>query len=328
MCIRDRFSYSAERREAAIRIGLGQGRDIPLVARPLPQMGSDNLQEISLERLVEFFTNPPRLFARERLQLSLAALAELPEEREPFELDQFPRLELERGLVEALLEETPDDALWNRLRASGVMPLGQAGRQEFQQMLARAQAMASQLRPRLLADLPKGVDVDLTLAQGRLSGRLHNLLPDGQLVYTTGRFYPNQLLGHWLAHLVLNLARPRGIGRETHLLQGDRQGRFAPPEDADGLMASFMALYREGQARPLPFYPGTAWEYAQGLERGGEEKARELARKRWYGNRMHAGDRSKPYNQLLWPDGDCINEEFAELAELVFAPLIEHLEWS
>ena len=322
------FSYSQERREAAIRIGLGQGRDAPLVARPLPDMSSVSLPEISLERLVEFFNNPPRLFTRERLQLSLGALAELPEEREPFELDKFLRIEQEREMVESLLRETPSELLWTRLRASGILPLGQAGRLEFQQMLARAETMASQLRPRLQGRERRGVDVDLTLDQARLSGRLHNLLPDGQLVYTTGRFYPNQLLGHWLAHLALNLARPSEIGRETHLLQGDRQGRFAPVGDANGLLASLLALYREGQERPLPFYPGTAWEYMQGLEKGGEEKAMESAGRRWYGNRMHPGDSSKPYNRLLWPDGDCLNEEAGGLAERVFAPLIEHLEWS
>ena len=310
-----------------MRIGLGEARDGPLVVQPLPHIDSVSLPVISLERLVEFFNNPPRLFARERLQLSLGALAELPEEREPFELDQFPRLELERELVEALLGDTSSEILWSRLRASGVMPVGQAGKLEFQLMLARAEAMASQLRPRLLEGVQKGIDLDLTLAQGRLSGRLQNLLPDGQLVYTTGRFYPNQLLGHWLAHLALNLARPSGIAPETHLLQGDRQGRFAPAEDAQGLMASLMELYRQGLVRPLPFYPGTAWEYMQGLAKGGEEKAMESAGRRWYGNRRHAGDWSKPYNRLLWPDGDCFNEEFGDLAERVFSPLIEHLEW-
>jgi exodeoxyribonuclease V gamma subunit len=321
------FTYSAARREAAMRVGLGRGREGPLVQRPLPDMASALRPEIPLQRLIEFFINPPRLFARERLALSLGALAELPEEREPFVLDQFQRLDQEREMVEALLQDTPSEILWSRLRASGFMPLGQAGRLEFQQMLVRAEAMASQLRPRLLGGEPESFDVNLLLAQGRLSGRLHNLLPDGQLAYTTGSFHPYQLLRHWLEHLTLNLARPSGIGRETHLLQGDRQGRFHPTEDADGLMTSLMALYREGQERPLPFYPGTAWEYMQGLSKGGEERAMESAGKRWYGNRHRPGDSTKPYNQLLWPDGDCFNEEFGRLAETVFAPLIEHLEW-
>ena len=321
------FCYSAQRREAAIRIGLGRERDRPLVANPLPPVVSEGLPEISLERLIGFFSNPPRLFARDRLQLSLGSLAELPDEREPFELDRFPRLELEREMVEALLRDTPGETLWNRLRASGVMPLGQAGRLEFQQMLARAEAIASQLRPRLLTGSRRGLDVDLLLEPARLSGRLHDLLPEGQLVYTTGRFYPNQLLGHWLAHLALNLARPSGVAPETCLLEGGRQGRFLPLEDAAELMASLMKLYLEGRERPLPFYPGTAWAYAQALEKGGENKAMQRAASRWYGSRWQAGDAAKPYNRLFWPDGDCLTPEFEHLADRVFTPLDEHLEW-
>jgi hypothetical protein len=66
----------------------------------------------------------------------------------------------------------------------------------------------------------------------------------------------------------------------------------------------------------------------QGLLKGGEEKAMEWAGRRWYGNRRRPGDCSKAYNQLLWPDGDCLNREFQSLAERVFAPLLEHLEWA
>ncbi len=322
------FSYSAARREAAMRVGLGQGREGPLVPASLPDMGADALPEIPLERLTEFFANPQRLFARERLRLSLGALAELPEEREPFELDPYQQLDREREMVEALLQGASPDRLWERLRAAGVMPLGQAGRLEFQQMLARADSMASQLRPWLSAGERQGLDIDLPLGPGRLSGRLHNLLPAGLLVYTTGRFHPYQLLGHWLEHLALNLAGPSGVVRETHLLQGDQSGRFHPPGDAEGLMTSLVSLYRQGLERPLPFYPGTAWEYVQGLAKGGEEKALQEASKRWYGNRYRPGDRAKPYNLLMWPDGDCFSEEFGRIAESVFVPLIEHLEWS
>lgn len=322
------FSYSEARREAAMRVGLGQVREGPLAPLALPDPEPVPIPEISLERLIEFYINPPRLFARERLGLSLGATADLPEEREPFELDAYRQLDLEREMVEALLQGGSPESLWQRLRATGAMPPGQPGRLEYQGMLARSESMASQLRPWLSEAGREGFDVNLQLAQGRLSGRLQNLLPAGQLIYTTGRFYPNQLLRHWLEHLVLNLAKPPRIGRETHLLQAGQSGMMRPPRDADGLMASLMSLYREGHQRPLPFYPGTAWEYMQGQGRGGDERAMQEAAKRWFGKRYRPGDSSKPYNRLLWPDGDCLSDEFGRIAERVYGPLIEHLEWS
>lgn len=321
------FSYSASRREAAMRVARGERDEGPLAPTPLPPEALVPDGEVTLDRLCDFFINPPRLFATERLHLSLEAAAELPEEREPFELDFYERLDQERSLVEALLRQVPVDTLLQRLQASGRLPHGQAGQLDFRRMLARAEAMVAQLSPLLEGTERTETDIKLPLAEGHLRGRLRNLLPAGMLTYTTERFQPYLLLRHWIEHLALNLARPAGIVQETHLLEGRRRGLFRPPADPEGELAALMVLYRAGHTRPLPFYPATAWAYMEGLASGGEEQAMVRAQSKWYGSRYQGGDAHKPYNRLLWPDGDCFTPEFAHLAEAVFGPLRAHLEW-
>jgi exodeoxyribonuclease V gamma subunit len=323
----DLFSYSEQRREAAMRMGQGRRGDVPLTPQPLQTQPSPETLAVPLERLIEFFANPPRLFARERLQLSLESLAELPDEREPFTLDLFERLDNEREMVEALLKGVTPSALQERLEAAGQLPHGQAGRLEFDHMLQQAGSMAARLRPRLAESDRTSCDIDLPLAQCRINGRLNNLLSDGLLVYTTAHFYPYQLLRYWIEHLVLNLAKPAQIRPHTHLLEGGREGLFHPPEDTKGLLEELLVHYQAGQDRPLPFYPATAWAYMEGLSGGDGERAMERARRKWYGNHHQGGDAVKPYNRLLWPDGDCFTPEFGSLCESILGPLMAHLEW-
>ncbi len=320
--------YSGQRREAAMRVGRGLRRESALAPTPLETRGETPMTEVPLERLCDFFANPPRLFARERLQLSLEAVAELPEEREPFTLDTFERLDDERAMVEALLLGGDPDELRARLEATGRLPHGSAGRLELEAMLQRAASMAQRLDSRLAGGTRFSRDIDLSLAEGRISGRLHDLTDAGRLVYDLSAFYPYQLLRHWIEHLVMNLTGSSRCGGETRLLELDREGRFLPPEDAAGLLESLLSLYRAGQDRPLPFYPGTAWSYLDGLDRHDEERAMREARKRWSGNAFQEGDGAKPYNALLWPDFNVFNDEFGSLAERILDPLRRHLEWS
>ncbi len=321
------FTYSAARREAAMRIGQGTGWEGPLAPQTLPHPDAISSEEVSLDRLIAFFANPPRAFAQQRLQLNLDALTELPEEREPFALDKYQRLDQERELVEELLDAVPPEILLEKLRAAGSLPQGRAGQLEFEGMLARADAMAVRLRPMLEGSEPRSWDLNLPLSRGSINGRLHNLLATGNLAYTTDSFHPYQLLQYWIEHLALNLARLPGIAPETHLLEAERRGLYHPPADAEAQLASLMDLYRAGHERPLPFYPATAWAYLEGLAKGGEEQALKQAQSKWYGNRKMGGDAHKPYNQLMWPDGDCFSPEFGHLAETVLRPLWDHLEW-
>jgi exodeoxyribonuclease V gamma subunit len=321
------FSYSSSCREAAIRVGRGMRRDTALTPTPLVEEPRAVLPAIALERLIEFFTNPPRMFARERLGLSLESVAELPEEREPFELVRFERLDGEHEMVEALMCGTTPESLLARLEATGYLPHGEAGRLIFSRMLQHAEATAARLRRRLAGAERSVYDIDLTLRQGRVSGRLHALTVAGLLAYSTARFYPHQLLRHWIEHLLLNLAKPPGVAPQSHLLEGGREGIYHPPEDARALLDGLLELYWQGQDRPLPFYPATAWAYMKGLSGDDREQAMQRARIQWYGNRYQAGDAAKPYNRLMWPDGNCFRAEFASLNETILGPLLAHLEW-
>lgn len=319
------FSYSPERREAAMRVGTGSRRPQPLLKAPLEDLLQ--LAEVNLEGLLQFYANPPRAFAQKRLQLSLASAAELPDEREPFALARFERLDLERHLVARLLQGDAPGQVHEVLDAAGRLPHGLAGRLDFEQMLARAQPLVQRLEDLRAGQVPFEIELDLSLDGVQLTGRLREIVRPGLLSYDTAPFYPYQLLQHWLRHLLLNLASPAGVELRTWLLEGERTGSFRPLDDPREFLKPVLHYFRQGHLRPLPFYPATSWAYVAALDAGDEAQALQAARNKWFGNQQHEGDSRKPYNLLLWPDGEIFGAAFARTAVDLLGPLMDHLEW-
>jgi exodeoxyribonuclease V gamma subunit len=195
-------------------------------------------------------------------------------------------------------------------------------------MLFRATSLCERVRRLRDGAAPRALELDLALDGGRLTGRLPELTDAGLLAYTSGRFYPYELLRHWIRHLALNLAAPVGVAPITHLVAGEQTGVLRPVEDSRALLENLRRYYLLGHNQPLPFYPATSWEYVAGLQTGDEARALDRARSRWYGNRHQAGDSDKPYNRLLWPQHSLFNKAFTETAVTLLQPLMSHLEWS
>jgi exodeoxyribonuclease V gamma subunit len=319
------FSYSAEMREAAWRVGSGSRLDAPLLANPLPGREEDGV--IDLQRLLSFFANPQRALAEIRLNIELEQTEQLPEEREQFALDYFDQTELEHELVEDLLSGEDAERLRQRLRTRGRLPQGKVGEQTFSQMQGRAAAMVRRIQSFDGGRTPDSLDVDLLLGEQRLTGHLRGLSPDGLLAYTTDRFYPHLLLKHWIRHLLLNAIAVPGVAPLTRLLEGERTGRYRAVDRPVGYLERLVEYYRQGLLAPLAFYPATAWSYQELLQQGGEERAAKAAQQRWSGGRMRLGDLDKPYQRLFWPNRPVLDGRFFETGSDILQPLMDHLEW-
>jgi exodeoxyribonuclease V gamma subunit len=318
------FSYSAEMYQAALRVGSGSRNALPLVSVPL--LDWDPREQIDLQQLLHFFTNPLRGFADIRLNLELEQTQQLPEEREQFTLARFDRLALEHELVEALLTEQSPAALHERLQARGRLPHGRVGEQIFRQMQSRATAMVERIQARDRGELLQPLEVDLLFDAHHLVGHLHGVCDGGLLVYSTDHLYPYQMVEHWIRHLLLNALGPPGVSPVTTLLEGERLGHYRPVARAMAQLEVLLHHYHQGLRSPLSFFPATSWRYQEKLA-SGEEKARKAAQQRWFGNRFQAGDLDKPYHRLFWPDRPVLDEGFFDTSKALLQPLMDHLVW-
>ncbi|MEJ2618909.1 MAG: exodeoxyribonuclease V subunit gamma [Candidatus Thiodiazotropha sp.] len=321
----DLFSYSAEMREAAMVVGQGRRADQPLVEQPL--QATEPQSVIELDQLMQFFENPQRRFARLRLGINLEAVEQLPEERERFAYDRFEQSELEHQMVDLLLQEHSAEQLFKLFDARGLLPHGQPGRFAFEQMLENAQAMANQVSAYHEAWLDEPLSVDIPFQAIRLSGHLQPVSRSGLLAYSTAGLYPYHLIKLWIRHLVLNQLRPQGVTLETRLLEVARVGRFTAVDQPERYLQDLLKAYQSGMQTPLPFYPGTSWQFVERYRKGDPAKAQQEAEMKWFGNSYHSGDVNKPYNQLLY-QGHAMNQQaFAETSLTLLQPLMDHLEW-
>jgi exodeoxyribonuclease V gamma subunit len=318
------FSYSSRLREAAMQAGQGQAVDQPLVSTPLP-CWDDTPHRVKLDQLIEFFTNPARAFAQQRLNLQLESGAVLLEEREPFALERYSGSELEVELVHAQQAGASFEACFELLDARGVLPHGQPGRRLFVRLFQNALGLQQRLHSLQLGELLPARDFCLPCGEAILEGRLVDLYPQGQFAFSVTRFYPHQMLRLWLQHLALCLLKPTDLQPVTFWLAGHEEGRLRPVEQPAQWLGELLDLYRQGFNQPLLFYPGTSWAYAENLLRKGDPQAAyAAARHKWQGNEWHGGDLAKPYHRLLFGDGVMLDERFMQISLAVFRPLIEH----
>jgi exodeoxyribonuclease V gamma subunit len=107
----------------------------------------------------------------------------------------------------------------------------------------------------------------------------------------------------------------------------------APPlPQAPELLASLLDLYWKGLAKPLRFFPQTAWAYADAAlkQEGGRSRQEPIAvaRVKWEGHPFTGApdECEDPYFDLCFRNTDPLDDEFEQTARAVFEPLLGALK--
>lgn len=316
------FSY-ADEYEDARPAGAGAGYH-PFVAAPLADRPAPDA--VTVDELVDFLSNPARHLLRGRLGLDLRDRALLPEDSEPQEPDKREARSLDARLFDLHLDGAGATKSARLLRAEGRLPHGAVGDAvlvEHQGVVAR---FAARLEPRLAAPVEPDLEVHLDLGGRRLTGRIRGLRPGGLLLYRLDELSVWQRIEAWVWHLALNAAAGPGTGRETVWVAKDDVLVLPPLDSARARLEELMTLLAQGEREPLPFFPRSAWAYADAASRGRGDPLK-AARAIWAPGYKSRGECSDPYFSLAFRHlGDPLNAPFPRLAEAVFEPLIAHAQ--
>lgn len=325
----------------------------PFVREALPALAQTHL---TLDDLLRFWRHPGRAWARDRLGLSLGDVLTEVEDEEPFVLDWSGRDALAARLLPRLLRHDGIDvdsrahaelveriasvshelpggatgAVWRRRELGGLRALASQVRQaqaEGTQELLVTLALEPTLPPAWCESTEAMWHADATLsAQCLLQGRLAPVSRYGLVMYRYGSMRASDLLAAWLSHLALcaHLQQPEHAGADiaarTLWYGEDETFALKPVDDAVTLLGQWVALYRLGQTRPLPFFARSAWKLAS------TGKPTE-AQSAWHGSAFARGDADDPYTRLLWRGvEDPLASPFDLLAAATFGPLMQHLE--
>jgi exodeoxyribonuclease V gamma subunit len=325
------FSYSAENCRAS-RSGQA-ARAVPASFLDVPLSGPEaEWRTVDAGALAEFFCNPARWLVTRRLGLRFDEQDEALEEVEPFEVGALDGYTIRQNLVDMGLKGASLKDALQLMKASGRLPLGEAGALHFRGLQAEVQTFLEQLRPHFGEGYIDPIPVDLTLGEFRLAGDMRRLTTKGSLHFRCASIKPKDLLRFWVQQLVLNAALPGGPYSNAVLVGSDKVFEAPPLPEAPALLASLLDLYWKGLTTPLKFFPQTAWAYADAAlkQEGGRSKQSPIAaaRVRWERHPFTGapGECEDPYFDLCFRNTDPLEEEFEQTARAVFGPLLSALK--
>jgi len=307
------FSYSEDWCRAA-RAQPEPGCDRFLTGPLAPPVSGDSqLETLEIEDLIHFLRDPASWFLLHVLGLARPESEAPIEESEPFIPTALESWGLRQRLF-GLAEEGRSAEAPALLRGAGVLPHGIGGTLSLEEADAKVSSFRLRLTPLLQGPL-EPLELDLEVGGLRLVGWLPGLTEAGLIAWRLGRIRAVDRIGLWVRHLALNLARPAQVPLRSILVGEDEALELQPVADPAEPLADLVALFRRGQAEPLPLFPETSLAYAEGQE----SKLRDV----WEGGANgRPGEGDAAAVRTAFRGRDPLGPPFPELAIRVFVPLI------
>ncbi|HKU37544.1 MAG TPA: exodeoxyribonuclease V subunit gamma [Polyangiales bacterium] len=329
------FSYWTWALQGARALCAERRRPPPFfVAEPPPLLQPP--AAVDLAQLESGLVRPQRMFAQQKLGLSLGRDLPSLADREPFELDALEKWQLATDLLLAQLDGQQPD--FERERARGRLPLGTPGKLEFHALEEQIRAIVRSFEAEAGGERLPVRELAFQLRGTRLGGRLEQLWPAAQLRVQYSSTGSRHELRHFVRHVVLLCLRGREPASqlpERSLLIG-RNGRdperieFGPLAKPEDLLWDLLEVYAAAQVGPLPLFENASREYASQLLAGrSERQALAVARQKFSGGGSNnRSDVDDAYVAQFFPDFDAVLEltgedGFERLARRVYQPLLQ-----
>ncbi|MEA5113457.1 MAG: exodeoxyribonuclease V subunit gamma [Geobacteraceae bacterium] len=308
-------SYSEENYRAVLRRAGGVRPQASFFPGPLPEP-PDEMREVSVENLLDFFDNPARYLLITRLGIRFDRLSPSLEDREPFEIDSLDSYLVRREMLEMLLKGKTPDECRELVKARGVLPPASQGEMLFEEIAAEAGGLAGRIneltggRSRL-----ESYQVDIEIDGFRIVGRIEGIWPDRLIRYRCGKCSGRDRIRLWIEHLILASSALDRYPGESVLVTLDQEVRIKPVTDSLPILRTLLGYFRQGLCRPLKFFPRSSFAFSVKGEIS-------HARTAWCGD--HFPENDNPYYDICFAGSDPLDGEFEEVALAILDPLLAH----
>jgi exodeoxyribonuclease V gamma subunit len=323
------FSYAAENYTAVREATAGSAP--AFFDQSIPGDGTGEIA-VDLEALCGFFRHPTRYLLRQRLGLHIEeAHPAVSGDTEDFSLGGLSRYRIGQTLIERRLsgKRVVDTDFLAVFKSMGVLPPGRVGKIQYRDLEGRTEELIRTVQPLVSEGLAGRREVALELDRFRISGSLNGLYDRGRLQAGFSVEHARDLLTAWIKHLVLCVTAIEDsaeVPPVTVLAHLNSIRRFEPVPEPREHLRVLLAAYREGQTRPLHFFPQTSLVFFRCLQAGKKTAADcvDAARREWDGGDFKRGESDDPYHRLVFGREDPLDERFTELARSIYAPLLTH----
>ena len=305
------------------------------ISQPLEAL-PDEKKKLHLSELIRFYQSPARAFLKERFAISNFDKELVLPIREPFEVEAFKDREIRQHILDkSHLKDVSTDCVEAQhrnallsLRAKGLLPYGDIGKQVFESENNTVQQYIKQLPE--LDDLPNE-SFKLKFNDGfTLQGELNNLSNSGRIIQQVSTPYAGDYISLWLHHLVFNLVlnahTTNDTPAETIFHSPELSFKLSKVDDAHLTLQKLIQYYWQGMHYPLHFYAKPAFkQYADNKENSGLAKAESA----WTSDYFGSSEAQKFEHWLLYRDyasNELFDDEYETISELTMGGLFAHYE--
>lgn len=318
------FSYSRENASAARALRAGPATRQARAA--LDGVTDEQWRSLDLERLIEFFRGPARFFLKHRLGVMLPREDQAVLDREPFTLAGLERYSLLQGLLQERLAGEGVESDLARLRAQGVLPHGVPGELTLKGLAHEIDSFLPLITRAMAGRSFEKTGVEVVVDGFTVKGMVDSLGGSGFLSFRYAKATAADLLRAWFSMLLLQAAHP-GVGVAGMHIHKEGMVRFAPVAEPFEVLKGLLDVYWKGLSKPLHFFPRSSHAYAESLKKHASvERAMQDARKQWEGAWDLGGESGDASSHLCFAGTDPLDDEFRDLAQAVFGPLLESME--
>ncbi len=329
------FSYSAENMLAACSLHESRHKDegnIPLISKGLCEP-TDELKILNIESLCSFFTNPAKHLLQKRLGIYLEEKESVLSDKENFDLTGLDNYFVNQDLVADIQAGRTLDYILKAYKAEGRIPHGNIGEILLKESVIGTGKFVGKIREYNRESQPSLLDIDMTIDEFSLTGRLSNIYESGMLNFRYAAMKTKDLLRAWIYHLVLCAHREMDLPSKTVLVCMDKTALFNPVGKSRENLIVLLNLYWEGLSKPLHFFPDSSEEYVSQahIKKKNRKDSMQAVRNKWLGSKFSMGEFEDPYYNACFRNSDIndiFDDSFIKNSESVFLPLLDHLSGS
>jgi exodeoxyribonuclease V gamma subunit len=319
------FSYSEENRVAAACLHKPAEPALFITgAMPLTPQQEEVLRQPEIETLCSFFSNPAKFFLQQRLGIYLKPTATLPAKRENFELNFLDQYQVGQNLVSTRLKGMDLNDFRPVQKAMGHLPHGNVGQLYYNKMSIDVEKFVSNIEPFMDKKISETSGVNMEIAGFHLKGRLPEIYQGGLIHFRYARQRASDLLRSWIYHLIFCDVAQKDWTQNSILIFKDCAWQFNPTANSREILSELLDVFWQGLEEPIHFFPISALEYFQQLQKKGKSRPTALARARakWMVTDFARGESEDPYYDICFKGTDPLDESFQVFAETVFEPLL------
>ncbi len=327
------FSYSSKSRSIADRLLDSNGNDPCFLSSKLPEPEEDD-HNVSVSELIRFFQHPAKYLLQNRFGIYLNHERILDEDREPFQLRGLEGYNLGQELLDRYLNNRSFEDFKKVARATSMLPEGFPGDQAYFEKRSEVESFASEVQKLLNQQKMEALEVDIKINDFRITGKLHEVYENEQILYRFGRMRSKEHIELWLKHLVFQQAKPEGHSGISKLYafsskSGVESVELPALDTYPVILSELVDIYASGIRSNTFFFPETSYSFAENRFLSGKEleKALKSAEKQWldeYASYPKEGD--DPYNKLLMRDTNPLRDNrFQDISQRFWEPYFSNL---